>query len=70
MDMRALARKYGDNDQLWDGHVRKWVTRKRYPEYYNDPVCKSGYFRGTETLNYVDEVVRIMQRFKKETEKK
>lgn len=67
MDMRALAKKYGDNDSLWEGNVRKWVTRKRYPEYYNDPVCKSGYFRGTETLNYVDEVVRITNRFKKET---
>lgn len=68
MDVRALARKYGDDDKVWDGNVRKWITRKRDPEYYNDPVCKSGYFRGTETLNYVDEVVRIMNRFKKETE--
>lgn len=68
MDVRALAKKYGDDDQVWDGSVRKWITRKRDPQYYNDPVCKSGYFRGTETLNYVDEVVRIMNRFKKETE--
>lgn len=68
MDVRALAKKYGDNDDIWDGHVQKWITRKRYPEYYNDPVCKNGYFRGTETLNYVDEVVRLMKRFKKETE--
>lgn len=66
-DVRALAQKYGDNNQLWDDGVRSWVTKKSQPEYYNDPVCKSGYFRGTETLNYVDEVTRIAARFKKET---
>lgn len=68
MDVRALAEKYGDNNQLWDDHVRNWITRKNLPEYYNDPVCKSGYFRGTETRNYVDDVTRIAARFKRETE--
>lgn len=68
-DVRALAQKYGDNDQIWDGGAREWVTKKSQPEYYNDPVCQSGYFRGTETLNYVDDVTRITARFKKETEK-
>lgn len=69
-DVRALARKYGDNDSIWEGHVRNWVTKKREPQYYNDPVCKSGYFRGTETLNYVDNVLRFTERFKQETKKK
>ncbi len=68
MDVRALANKYGDDDKRWDNHVRDWLTRKSLPEYYNDPVCKNGYFRGTETRNYVDEVTRITLRFKKETE--
>lgn len=68
MDVRALAKKYGDNDQVWDGNVRNWITQKRHPEYYNDPVCKNGYFRGTETENYVDDVTRIAARFKRETE--
>lgn len=68
MDVRALAEKYGDNNQIWDNHVRNWITRKNLPEYYNDPVCKSGYFRGTETRNYVDDVTRIAARFKRETE--
>lgn len=67
-DVRALAKKYGDNNKVWDGNVRNWITQKRHPEYYNDPVTKNGYFRGTETLNYVDEVTRTTARFKRETE--
>lgn len=67
-DIRALANKYGDNKNIWDGHVRNWVTKKRDPQYYNDPVCKSGYFRGTETLNYVDKVLRSTEVFKSRTE--
>lgn len=68
VDIRALANKYGANDKVWENNVRDWITQKRYPEYYNDPVCKNGYFRGTETQRYVDEVTRLTQRFTEETE--
>lgn len=66
-DVRALAAKYGDNKDIWEGHVRNWVTKKRDPQYYNDPVCKSGYFRGSETLKYVDNVLRTTEVFKSKT---
>lgn len=66
-DARALAEKYGDDKNVWEGNVRVWLTRKRDPQYYNDPVCKSGYFRGTETLNYVDRVLRTTEIFKKKS---
>ena len=29
---------------------------KSHPEYYNDPVCKYGYFRGQQTFEYVNRV--------------
>lgn len=37
---------------------------KNTPEYYNDPVVKNGYFRGTETVKYVDQVINYWQKFK------
>jgi membrane-bound lytic murein transglycosylase F len=54
-DARALSEKYGKDPERWDD-VEEYLKLKKLPEYYNDPVCKSGYFRGTETLNYVKDV--------------
>ena len=64
-DAQRLAEKYGANPYVWEGNVKKYLELKSNPEYYNDPVCKSGYFRGTETINYVDNVLRTMERFKR-----
>ncbi len=35
---------------------------KAKPEYYNDPVCKYGYFRGKETTAYVRKVMDFYKR--------
>jgi membrane-bound lytic murein transglycosylase F len=56
-DARKLAAKHGDNPDLWDGNVAKYIRLKSEPEYYNDPVCNHGYLRGTETFRYVREVL-------------
>lgn len=63
-DAQALAKKYGANPYVWDGNVKKFVELKSNPEYYNDPVCKSGYFRGGETVRYVENVLSTKERFK------
>ncbi len=55
-DAIALAKKYGKNPQVWDGNVAEALLLKANPEYYNDPVCKFGYFRGRQTNTYVREV--------------
>lgn len=52
-DAIALAKKYGYDPQVWDGNVEKTILMKMNPKYYNDPVVKYGYCRGTETVNYV-----------------
>lgn len=67
LDAQNLARKYGADPHVWEGNVKEYVILKRNPEYYNDPVCKSGYFRGTETLNYVDRVFDNWQKYKGHT---
>jgi len=64
-DAQALAEKYGKDSTAWKD-VEEYLKLKRLPEYYNDPVCKSGYFRGTETHNYV---VAVMERWRYYQEK-
>ena len=64
-DAQALAEKYGANPYLWEDNVKKYLELKSNPEYYNDPVCKSGYFRSTETTQYVDNVLNTIARFKR-----
>jgi len=64
-DAQALAFKYGANPYIWEGNVQKYLELKSNPEYYNDPVCKSGYFRGGETMKYVNNVLATMERFKR-----
>jgi membrane-bound lytic murein transglycosylase F len=56
-DAQALTAKYGKNPSVWEDNVEEYLKWKSLPEYYNDPVCKQGYFRGTETLNYVRDVI-------------
>ena len=51
-DAMALARKHGRNDHLWRD-VEPFVLGLSQPQYYNDPVVKNGYMRGSETVDYV-----------------
>jgi membrane-bound lytic murein transglycosylase F len=63
-DARNLARKNGANPDKWDGHVEEYLLKKSDPEYYNDPVVKYGYCRGTETYRYVNEVLDRYEHYK------
>ncbi len=56
-DAMALAEKYGADKNVWVGNVEKYIHLKRLEQYYTDPVCKNGYFRADETINYVRNVV-------------
>ena len=56
-DAMALAEKYGKNKYIWDNNVADYILLKSNEEYFNDPVCKNGYFRGVETFNFVKEVI-------------
>jgi membrane-bound lytic murein transglycosylase F len=52
-DAMALAEKYGKNKYVWSDNVEKYILLKSHEEYFNDPVCKYGYFRGGETYTFV-----------------
>ncbi len=54
-DARALAIKNGKNPDVWD-EVKDYLRLKSNPEFYNDEVCKYGYCRGDEPINYVEAI--------------
>lgn len=56
-DAMALAEKYGKNKYVWDDNVAEYILLKSHEEYFNDPVCKNGYFRGRETYNFVKDIL-------------
>lgn len=68
-DAQRLAEKYGKNPKIWDDNVAEYIRLKNEPEYYNDPVCKHGYLRGSETFAYVKNVLERYAYYKKKTDK-
>lgn len=56
IDAIALADKHGYDSQKWIGNVELAMMLKSKPEFYNDPVCKYGYFNGRQTYDYVHKV--------------
>ncbi|MFC2090768.1 transglycosylase SLT domain-containing protein, partial [Bacteroidota bacterium] len=63
-DARRLAEKYGDDPDVWDDNVEKWLLNKSEPNYYRDPVVKYGYARGIETTRYVLQVLDRYEHYK------
>ncbi|MDR2621662.1 MAG: transglycosylase SLT domain-containing protein [Dysgonamonadaceae bacterium] len=63
MDAQALAEKYGKNPASWED-VESYLLLKSQPEYYNDSVCRVGYLRGRETVNYVSSVMERWDYYK------
>ncbi len=54
-DAMSLAEKHGRNAHSW-ADVREYVLKLGTSPYYNDPVVKHGYMRGSETVDYVDRI--------------
>ena len=62
-DAMALAEKYGDNPYVWYGSVEKWLLALQESKYYNDKVCKHGFFRGRHTIRYVQNVFKKYEEY-------
>lgn len=60
LDAVRLTKKYGGDTEIWEGNVAKYLEAKSDKKYYNDPVVKFGYCRGSEPVNYV---VKILNRY-------
>jgi len=63
-DARRLAEKYDKNPNLWDKNVDFYLLNKSKPEFYNDSVVKYGYCRGTETYNFVYDILDRYNHYK------
>jgi len=51
----ALAKKYGKDQYRWVD-VGGFILRLSDSKFYNDPVVKYGYMRGSETYDYVQRI--------------
>lgn len=65
-DAMALAQKYGYSRYIWENNVDSFLVLKKYPEYYNDSVCKTGIFNNPdETLRFVKKVTGRWKRYQR-----
>lgn len=64
LDAMKLAEKNGMDPLKWDGNVALWLLKKSEPQYFNDIVVKNGYFRGTESVAFVTEIIDRYQHYK------
>lgn len=55
-DAQRLTKKHGKDPLVWDDNVEEFILKLSKPKYYQDEVCRSGYFRGVETYQYVRKV--------------
>ncbi|NOQ92826.1 MAG: transporter substrate-binding domain-containing protein [Flavobacteriaceae bacterium] len=64
-DAQKLAKKYNKDTLNWDNGVDEFILKLSKPKYYNDPVTKYGYVRGSEPHNYI---IEIFNRYKNYTD--
>jgi membrane-bound lytic murein transglycosylase F len=57
LDARRLAEKYGKDPNVWQDNVDYYILNKSLPKYYNDPVVRFGFARGSEPYKYVNEIL-------------
>ena len=65
-DAMALANKFGDDPHVWSGSVEKWLLALQESKYYNDKVCRHGFFRGRHTVRYVNDVFKKYREYTQE----
>jgi len=64
-DARRLAKKYGKNENIWTDNVDLYLKLKSKPRYFNDPVVKCGYYKGSMTCRFVDDILARYEHYKK-----
>lgn len=66
MDAFRLAKKFGLDTLKWRDNVEVALLHKSNPAFYSDPVVKHGYCRGTETINYVRNIIDRYHNYQRE----
>ena len=62
-DAMALTVRDGRNPHRWDD-VSEYVLKLSQPKYYQDPLVKHGYMRGSETEGYVRKIRERWQTYR------
>jgi len=63
LDAMALTKKYGRNPHIWFDQVEYFLLKKSEPEFYQDKVVKYGYFRGRQTVHYVQNTLETYEKY-------
>lgn len=64
LDAMKLAEKNGNDPTKWENNVEIWLQKKSDPKYFRDSVVKNGYFRGKESVAFVNEVLGRYRHYK------
>ena len=64
LDARKLSVKHGKDSTIWDDNVAYFLLKKSEPEFYKDPVVSAGYCRGSEPVNYVEEILHRTEQYR------
>jgi membrane-bound lytic murein transglycosylase F len=64
LDAMKLAEKNGKDPQKWEDNVAVWLLKKSEPQYYTDTVVKNGYFKGKESVAFVNQVLDRYEHYK------
>ncbi|GJM29672.1 MAG: lytic transglycosylase F [Cyclobacteriaceae bacterium] len=64
LDARKLCAKHDKDSTVWDDNVAYFLIKKSEPAYYQDPIVSSGYCRGREPVNYVEEILHRTAEYK------
>ena len=64
LDAMKLAEKNGMNPLKWDGNVEILLLKKSDSKYTNDSLAKNEYFRGVESVNFVNQVLARFEHYK------
>jgi membrane-bound lytic murein transglycosylase F len=62
-DAWRLTLKYGKNTQSWED-VAYFLNLKSDPEFYRDPMVKSGFAKGHIAVNYVRDILNLFESYK------
>lgn len=61
-DAQALAEKYGKDPTRWN-EVSPFILKLSEPEFYQDERVKNGFMVGSETYNYVNDIIQRWQSY-------
>jgi membrane-bound lytic murein transglycosylase F len=62
-DAQRLATAQGLDPMVWDGNVESMLLALRLPKHYNKDFIKHGYVRGSEPVNYIQQIFERYQHY-------